>query len=122
MARSPTMLEQVFLNLFVHAEQSLAGAERKSITIRTSTLAKRLLVEISFTSPAELRKPEDMAAVLGVTRSVIAGHGGEVRLIEKGNSDPRFEVELPAMARERGAASANGAAARDTGRPACTAL
>ena len=100
---SQGQLEQVFLNLFVHAEQSLAGAEQKSITIRTSVLAKRLLVEISFTSPAELRKPEDMAAVLGVTRSVIGGHGGEVRLIEKSNSDPRFEVELPALARERGA-------------------
>ena len=101
---SQGQLEQVFLNLFVHAEQSLAGAEQKSITIRTSLLAKRLLVEISFTSPAELRKPEDMAAVLGVTRSVIAGHGGEVRLIEKTNADPRFEVELPALAKERGAA------------------
>jgi CheY-like chemotaxis protein len=100
---SQGQLEQVFLNLFVHAEQSLAGAEQKSITIRTSVLAKRLLVEISFTSPSELRKPEDMAAVLGVTRSVIGGHGGEVRLIEKSNSDPRFEVELPALARERGA-------------------
>jgi CheY-like chemotaxis protein len=50
-----------------------------------------------------LRKPEDMAAVLGVTRSVIGAHGGEVRLIEKSHSDPRFEVELPALARERGA-------------------
>jgi CheY-like chemotaxis protein len=39
--------------------------------------------------------------VLGVTRSVIAGHGGEVRLIEKSNTDPRFEVELPAIAKER---------------------
>ena len=100
---SQGQLEQVFLNLFVQAEQSLAGAEQKSITIRTSMLAKRLLVEISFTSPSELRKPEDMAAVLGVTRSVIAGHGGEVRLIEKGNSDPRFEVELPALVKERAA-------------------
>jgi CheY-like chemotaxis protein len=33
--------------------------------------------------------------VLGVTRSVLAGHGGEVRLIEKPNADSRFEVELP---------------------------
>jgi CheY-like chemotaxis protein len=59
-----------------------------------------------------------MAAVLGVTRSVIAGHGGEVRLIEKGNSDPRFEVELPALVRERGAAqaAATHASARDTSR------
>jgi CheY-like chemotaxis protein len=98
---SQGQLEQVFLNLFVHAEQSLADAEQKEITIRTSLLARRALVEISFTSPAELRKPEDTAAVLGVMRSVIAGHGGEVRLIEKNNSDPRFEVELPASVKER---------------------
>jgi GAF domain-containing protein len=107
---SQGQLEQVFLNLFVHVEQSLVGAEQKSIVIRTSTLAKRLLVEISFTSPSELRKPEDTAAVLGVTRSVIAGHGGEVRLIEKGNADPRFEVELPVLARERGAPPSVGSA------------
>ena len=87
---SQGQLEQVFLNLFVHVEQSLAGAEQKTVIIRTSVLARRLLVEISFTSPSELRKPEDMAAVLGVTRSVIAAHGGEVRLIEKSHSDPRF--------------------------------
>jgi CheY-like chemotaxis protein len=112
---SQGQLEQVFLNLFVHAEQSLAGAEQKSIAIRTSTLAKRLLVEISFTSPAELRKPEDTAAVLGVTRSVIAGHGGEVRLIEKTNADPQFEVELPVLVRERGAV-ASSSAQRDSSR------
>jgi GAF domain-containing protein/CheY-like chemotaxis protein len=94
---SPGQIEQVFLNLLVHAEQSLADAPQKSITVRSSLLARRLLVEISFTSPSELRKPEDTAAVLGVTRSVIAGHGGEVRLIEKNNSEPRFEVELPAI-------------------------
>jgi CheY-like chemotaxis protein len=99
----PGQLEQVFLNLMVHAEQSLADAPTKSITVRSSVLAKRLLVEISFTSPAELRKPEDTAAVLGVTRSVIAGHGGEVRLIEKNQSDPRFEVELPALIKDRSA-------------------
>ena len=51
---SQGQLEQVFLNLLVHAEQSLAEAEQKSITIRTSLLAKRLLVEISFTRPSEI--------------------------------------------------------------------
>ena len=38
-----------------------------------------------------------------MTRSVIAGHGGEVRLIEKNHADPRFEVELPAQGEERSA-------------------
>ena len=64
-------LEQVFLNLFVHAEQSLAQVEQKSLTVRTSLLARRVLVEISFSASSELRKPEDTAAVLGVTRGVI---------------------------------------------------
>jgi CheY-like chemotaxis protein len=115
---SQGQLEQVFLNLFVHAEQSMAESPQKSITIRTSLLARRLLVEISFTSPPELRKLEDTAAVLGVTRSVIAGHGGEVRLIEKNNAEPRFEVELPASMKDRTlpAMAAGNAPARESSR------
>jgi CheY-like chemotaxis protein len=99
-------LEQIFLNLLVHAEQSLASAPQKVISIRTNVLGKRLLVEISFSAPPEVRKAEETASVLGVTRSVIAGHGGEVRLIEKAGSDPRFEVELPLSARDRSCAAA----------------
>jgi GAF domain-containing protein/CheY-like chemotaxis protein len=99
---SQGQLEQVFLNLFVHAEQSLANAPQKVITIRTSVLAKRLLVEVAFTAPPGSHKLEETAAVVGVTRSVIAGHGGEVRLIERNHSDPRFEVELPSTSKERG--------------------
>jgi CheY-like chemotaxis protein len=98
---SQGQLEQVFLNLFVHAEQSLADAPQKAITIRTSVLAKRLVVEVAFSASPGSRKPEETAAVVGVTRSVIAGHGGEVRLIESSHSDPRFEVELPTTSRER---------------------
>ena len=98
---SQGQLEQVFLNLLVHAEQSLANTPQKVITVRTSVLAKRLVVEVAYTGQPASRKAEE-AAVLGVTRSVIAGHGGEVRLIEKSHADPRFEVELPlTTARER---------------------
>ena len=102
-------LEQVFLNLLVHAEQALADAPQKLITVRTSVLAKRLVVEIVFTAPSELRKPEETAAVLGVTRSVVAGHGGEVRLIDKSTADPRFEVELPLSIKDRAAPAASAA-------------
>ena len=98
---SEGQLEQVFLNLLVHAELSLAEAEQKVITIRSSVLAKRMLVEISFTAQDVRRKPEEAASVLGVTRSVIAGHGGEVRLIERNHADPLFEVELPVTIKER---------------------
>jgi CheY-like chemotaxis protein len=98
---SQGQLEQIFLNLLVHAEQSLAGAPQKTITIRTSVLAKRLVVEVAFTASPGSRKPEETAAVVGVARSVIAGHGGEVRLIESSQSDPQFEVELPTTSKER---------------------
>jgi GAF domain-containing protein/CheY-like chemotaxis protein len=98
---SEGQLEQVFLNLLVHAEQSLQESAEKTITIRTGVLAKRLIVEIVFTATPESLKPQGAAAVLGVTRSVIAGHGGEVRLIEKNYAEPRFEVELPLSSKER---------------------
>lgn len=101
MLGSEGQLEQVFLNLLVHAEQALAESPNKLITVRTSILAKRLLVEIAFTGAAVSLKAVETASVLGVTRSVIAGHGGEVRLIEKSNTDPRFEIELPIASRER---------------------
>jgi signal transduction histidine kinase len=99
---SQGQLEQVFLNLLVHAEQSLAGAPQKVITVRSSVLGKRLVIEVAYTGQGISRNLEETAAVLGVTRSVIAGHGGEVRLVEKSHADPRFEVELPlTTARER---------------------
>jgi GAF domain-containing protein len=99
-------LEQVFLNLVVHAEQSLANAPQKILTIRTSLIAKRLLIEISFTSLAKSQTPEETAAVLGLTRGVIGAHGGEVRLIQKSNAEPRFEVELPVVSQARSSAAA----------------
>jgi GAF domain-containing protein/CheY-like chemotaxis protein len=112
---SEGQLEQVFLNLLVHAEQALIESPNKLLTIRTSVLGRRLLVEIAFTAPPASRKAIETAAVLGVTRSVIAGHGGEVRLIEKANVDPRFEVELPMAARDRtvGASAARPAPSRN---------
>jgi GAF domain-containing protein len=105
---SQGQLEQVFLHLLVHAEQSLATTPQKIITVRTSVLGRRLIVEVAYTGQAASRKPEETAAVLGVTRSVVAGHGGEVRLIERSHADPRFEVELPlTTARERTPLSAS---------------
>ena len=94
-------LEQVFLRLLVHAEQALATAPEKVLTIRTSLLARMVVVEIVFSARAEAHNSTDVASILGVTRSVINGHGGEVRLIEKSHADARFEVELPLVAKDR---------------------
>jgi len=102
----------------VHAEQSLADAPQKAITIRTSVLAKRLVVEVAFSASPGSRKPEETAAVVGVTRSVIAGHGGDVRLVESSHADPHFEVELPTTSKERAGAGSGSwnAPARDFSR------
>ncbi len=113
---SQGQLEQVFLNLLVHAEQALANSPRKTISIRTSLLGKRLLVEISFSAPPEAGQPEEHAAILGVTRSVVAGHGGEIRLIDKANCEPRFEVELPLAANEQVGATVHDAMPEGAGR------
>jgi signal transduction histidine kinase/CheY-like chemotaxis protein len=102
-------LEQVFLNLLVHAEQSLSEASEKLITVRTSPIARRILVEISYSGPKTdadpfARGPDGGAtggAGLGVCRSLITGHGGEIRLVQPAAGDPTFQVELPSAAREQ---------------------
>jgi GAF domain-containing protein len=113
---SQGQLEQVFLNLLVHVEQALAESPQKTLAVRTSLLGKRLLVEISFSAPPEPRQPVEHAAILGVTRSVVAGHGGEIRLIEKPNTDPRFEVELPVAPKDRAGAASQAAMPEAAGR------
>jgi C4-dicarboxylate-specific signal transduction histidine kinase len=50
-------LEQVFLNLLVHAEQSLSDSSEKSIAIRSSVVARRVLVEIGYSGPKGAADP-----------------------------------------------------------------
>lgn len=124
---SQGQLEQVFLNLLVHAEQALSDASEKSIAIRSSVVARRVLVEIAFSGPKGAADPfvpgTDEAsggAGLGVCRSLITGHGGEVRLVQQAAGDPAFQVELPCAERER-----SGGATAENGRhvaPTMTAL
>ena len=110
-------LEQIFLNLLVHAEQSLSDASEKSITIRSSVVARRILVEIGYSGLKGAADPfvpgaDDASggAGLGVCRSLITGHGGEIRLVQQAAGDPAFQVELPCAAREKpsGPAPENG--------------
>lgn len=95
-------LEQVFLNLLVHAEQSLTDSSEKLITIRTSMIARRFLIEIGYSGPRSgadpfSREPDEATggSGLGVCRSLITGHGGDIRLVQPAAGDPTFQVELP---------------------------
>ncbi len=94
-------LEQVFLNLLVHAEQSVLDSPEKTITIETSSIGKRILVEISYSGPERLPDApvEDGYGGgelgVGVARGIIQTHGGELRLLQSSGRLNRFEVELP---------------------------
>lgn len=100
-------LEQVFLNLLVHAEQSLSDASEKLISIRTSLVGRQILVEIGYSGPKTGADPfssspsEVGGAGLGVCRSLITGHGGEIRLVQPVSGDPAFQIELPTSQREK---------------------
>jgi signal transduction histidine kinase/CheY-like chemotaxis protein len=98
-------LEQVFLNLLVHAEQSLEDAMEKRITIRADVLTKRVFVEIrysaamKFTAPADGGQAGSSDLGLDVCRSIISGHGGEMRVNAAGQHSV-LEVELPCLPAE----------------------
>jgi signal transduction histidine kinase/CheY-like chemotaxis protein len=115
-------LEQVFLNLLVHAEQSAAESTEKLITVDSTAVGRNLLVEICYsvapsdaaTDPfAENAGASRNSLGLGVARGVIQGHGGEIRFSKASSKLYRFEIELPLKAgtqstRVAGAVARNG--------------
>ncbi len=102
---SPGQIEQVLLNLLVDAEKSAAESREKVITVSSSLLAKRVLVEIAYPT----RGPENRgdstdgdhagsgALGLGVCRGIIEGHGGEFRVVRTAPGHARFDIELPVI-------------------------
>jgi signal transduction histidine kinase/CheY-like chemotaxis protein len=117
---SQGQLEQVFLNLLVHAEQTLAETEDKTLTVSASLMGRRVLVDIThsarITAPDPFADPGSGAALgLGVARSIIQSHGGDLRFERPNPNTCRFNVELP-----RAETGAN-PAAHHSGRAASTA-
>ena len=93
-------LEQVFLNLLVHAEQTLAETEDKTLTVSASLMGRRVLIDISYSSRITALDPladaQGGAALgLGVARSIIQSHGGDLRFERLTPASCRFNVELP---------------------------
>ena len=98
---SQGQLERVCLDLLVQAEHALSDSLEKRLTIATSILARRVLIEIEYTvSPAKaswdgLSDAEVGLHADGVSRGVVRSHGGELRLARSAQGTCRFELELP---------------------------
>jgi len=99
-------IEQVLLSLLVHAEQCAAehyasDAPAKTISVESSVLARRVLVEIGYSvkdAPgdpfAEGRSAESGGVGLAVSKGIIQTHGGEIRFLTQPGI-ARFELDLP---------------------------
>jgi signal transduction histidine kinase len=108
---SPGQIEQVLLNLLVDAEKSAAESRDKVITVSSSLLAKRVLVEIAYPTRGPDNRGDSTdpdhagsgALGLGVCRGIIEGHGGEFRVVRTAPGQARFDIELPVIeARQTG--------------------
>jgi signal transduction histidine kinase len=107
-------LEQVVLNILLYAERAVAESGSKIITVGTSLLGRRVLVDIDFPAQDDLPDPftgdsEERTAGLAVLRGIIQSHGGEVRFERvQGGLQARIEIELP-RAQQQAAAPVSGA-------------
>jgi len=101
-AASRGHIEQVFLNLLVHAQQRTLEGAAKNITLQSSVMAGKLLVEIIYSAPAgasggpdgPLQPAQASALGLGVCHVIATSLGGEIRFRALASLE-RFEVELP---------------------------
>jgi signal transduction histidine kinase len=97
-------IEQVFLNLLLFAEQSASSTALKSVTVASSRMAGRIVVEIGYSGESSAAPPGDSG--VDVWRGIVQSHGGQIRL--RANSGTAgFEVDLPLIP---GAAQARAAA------------
>lgn len=100
---SQAQLEQALLNLFVHCEQALADVPEKILMVRTGLPADKATIELSYDGSGSRggpfsgrAEPQLESLDLGLCRTLIAGHGGQLRYGSTPGGSARFEVELPA--------------------------
>jgi signal transduction histidine kinase/CheY-like chemotaxis protein len=105
-------IEQVFLNLLVHAEQSAAEHSRdvpsKTVTVSTSLMGGRVMVEIGYSARGDEESEADPftesrssgagALSLDVCRSIVNSHGGGLHFTTRPGM-ASFEVDLPVVVR-----------------------
>ena len=120
-------LEQVFLNILVHAEQCALDAGESSISVSSCAIGSHALVEFRFPSSEAAENPFEAYAskdtggglALGVARGVLRNHGGDVRYVRPSSKTSRIEVELPIASAE---ARSEASSPRRSGRMLTTLL
>jgi C4-dicarboxylate-specific signal transduction histidine kinase len=112
---SRSQIEQVLLNLLVHAEHRAAQTPGKTLSLHSSVIAQKVLVEIGYSTTAEEETsggdPFSAASLLGgnslglgVCQGIVRGNGGEIRFRGRAGL-ASFEVELP-LSRDSGESAA----------------
>jgi K+-sensing histidine kinase KdpD len=91
-------LEQLFLNLLVHAEQNTAHTADHSLSLSSTRMGGKIVVEIHYATETSRTSTTEVtdAPGLDVCRAIAASHGGEIRVVSRSNS-AGFEVDLPLM-------------------------
>jgi signal transduction histidine kinase len=85
-------IEQVFLNLLLFAEQSVSSAGLRSLSVSSSRMAGRVVVEVGYSAGAANAPSSDSGA--DVWRGIIQNHGGQLRF--RATSETAvFEIDLP---------------------------
>jgi CheY-like chemotaxis protein len=95
-------VEQILLNILVHAEQRAAQSPSKTISIQSSSIAQKVVVEVEYSTSAETVTDPFSAGSqlagdalgLSVCQSITRSHGGDIRFRSRSGLE-RFEVELP---------------------------
>ena len=85
-------IEQVFLNLLLFAEQSVSSAGLRSLSVSSSRMAGRVVVEVGYSAAAASAPSSDSGA--DVWRGIIQNHGGQLRFRATGETAV-FEIDLP---------------------------
>ena len=93
---SPGQLEQLFLNLLLHAEHQAAAVPGKSLSLHSSILAGQAHVEIAYAGSLDetAAEADPLDTALAVCRGIAKSYGGDI-LFQTRSGGARFDVNLP---------------------------
>jgi signal transduction histidine kinase len=107
---NPIQIQQVFYNLFMNAAEAMGSvADRpRMLTIRSSAGENGVVIRVEDTGPGitpadqervfetfYTTKQQGTGLGLSICRSIIAAHGGQLRVVATAPTGAIFEITLP---------------------------